>query len=107
MDHVSCYYGKTFDEHLRNLRMVLRICKQHKVKLRTKKCSFVKNEVTYLGKIISESYKDNTIEVEANEKLKQKTRNVGDLNKLLSFIGYYTTSICDFPKKVKPLYFYF
>ena len=45
---------------------------QHKVKLRTKKCSFFKNEVQYLGKIISEKYRTNTAEVEANKKLKQK-----------------------------------
>lgn len=75
--------------------------RQHKVKLRTKKCSFFKNEVQYLGKIISEKYRTNTAEVEANKKLKQKAQNFGDLRKLLKFIGHYSTSICDFPREVK------
>ena len=59
LDNVLCH-GKTFDEHLGNLSMVLRRLKQHGVKLRAGKCLFLKNEVKHLGKIISkEEYSDN------------------------------------------------
>ena len=58
-----------------------------------------------MGKIISQvEYRDNSIEVEAIQKFKQKPSHKGDLNKLLGFIGYYHASIRDFTKKPKPLY---
>ena len=66
-DDVLCY-GKTFDEHLENLRTVFR--RQVGVKLKTKKCILFNPEINYLGKIISEKgYKDDPINTEAIEKL--------------------------------------
>ena len=89
LDDVLCH-GKTFDEHIGNLRMILRRLNPHGVELRAKKCFFFKNEVKYLGKIISEEgYRDNPIDAEAFQKLKQKPSNVEDLPKLLGFAGYH------------------
>ena len=104
LDDVLCY-GKTFDEHLENLRVVLRRLKQYGIKLRAKKYVFLKQEVKYLGKIISEKgYRDDPSKVEAIIKLKQNPLNIGELRKLLGFLNYYRSSIREFSRKEKPLY---
>ena len=81
LDKELCH-SKTFDELLGNFKMVVRRLKQHGVKLRTEKYLFLKNEVKYLGKIISEGYRDGSVGVEAIQKIKQKPSNVGDLCRL-------------------------
>ena len=53
LDDILCY-GKTFEEHLENVRKVLKRLKSHGVKLRVDKCVFFKKEVKYLGRIIDE-----------------------------------------------------
>ena len=40
LDHILCY-GKTFDEHLENLRPVFRRLRQFRVKLKSRKMYFV------------------------------------------------------------------
>ena len=104
LDDILCY-GKSFSEHLENLGTVLKRLRQFGVKLRAEKCSFFKSEVKYLGKIINEKgYRDDPITTKAIDKLEQPPKTVGDLQKLLGFLGYYRQSIKDFSRKAKPLY---
>ena len=64
-----------------------------------------KPEIKYLGKIISEKgYKDDPINTEAIEKLRESTKTVGDLQKLWGFLGYYRQSIEKSSQKPKPIY---
>ena len=64
-----------------------------------------KPEIKYLGKIISEKgYRDDPINTEAIEKLREPPKTVGDLAKLLGFLGYYRQSIENFSRNVKPIY---
>ena len=96
LDDILCY-GKIFDEHLENLRIVFRRLRQFGVKLKAKKCILFEPEIKYLGKIISEKgYKDDPINTEALEKLREPLKTVGDLQKLLGFLGYYRRSIENF-----------
>ena len=47
-----------------------------------------KNEVQYLGKIVNlEGFRDDHLNIVENEKLKEATENVGNLQKLFGFIG--------------------
>ena len=46
-------YGKTFSEHVENLRKVFRRLRAKGVKLRVDKCFFAKPEVRYLGRLVS------------------------------------------------------
>ena len=45
-------YGHSFDEHLENLKLVLKRLKACGMKLRADKCNFVKPEVRYLGQLV-------------------------------------------------------
>ena len=65
----------------------------------------LKREIKYLGKTISQKgYKDDPINPEAIEKLREPPKTVGDLRKLLEILGYYRQSIENISRKAKPIY---
>ena len=75
LDHIF-YYGETFKDHLSSLNLL----KQFGVKLKAEKCVFFKTEIKYLGKITSEKdYKDDPINTEATEKLREFPETMGRL----------------------------
>ena len=98
-------YGRTFKEAVKNLKMVLRRLKSKGVKLRVDKCQFLKTEVRYLGRVISEhGYRPDPEDNQALEKFRAPPRNVGEMRGLVGFLGYYRNYIKDFAKKLKPVY---
>lgn len=104
LDDILCY-RKSFDEHLVNLRTVLRRLKSYGIKRKTEKWVFFKKEIEYLVKIICEDgYKTSPVNTEALETLRNPPKNIGDLGKRMRFLGYYRQSICDFSRKGKPLH---
>ena len=70
LDDILCY-GKTFDEHMENLKRVLWRLKKIGVKvIKAGKCIFFKKQIKYFGKIASENgYRYSTINTKALEKL--------------------------------------
>lgn len=105
LDDILCY-AKNFDEHVECLRKVLRALQQHGVKLRPEKCELFKNEVRYVGKIVSaEGVKIDPRDLEAVRTLTSKTpKTVGDVRKLTGFLGYYRSYIQDFSRIARPIY---
>ena len=98
-------YSKTFEGHLHHCKAILRRLIEHGIKLNPEKCVFFKNEVKYLGHVVSaEGYKVDPVSDEVIDKLKEPPKTVGDLRSLLGFIGYYRSFVRDFSKKAKPLY---
>ena len=47
-------YSKTFEEHVENLRMVLRHLRKHEVNLKSSECTLFQHEVHYLGSIVNQ-----------------------------------------------------
>ena len=98
-------YAKSFEQGVQNLRKVLLRLRSRGVKLRAHKCVFLKNEVRYLGRLVSEhGYRPDPEDTKALEKFRTPPSNVGELRSLLGFFGYYRCYVKDFAKKVKPLY---
>jgi hypothetical protein len=46
-------YSKTYEEHLVHLEQIFQILQQDQWRVKISKCSFAKEEVTYLGYVIS------------------------------------------------------
>lgn len=105
LDDVLCY-AKTFDEHVETLRKVLQALQRHGVKLRPEKCELFRQEVRYVGRIVSaEGIKIDPRDLEAVQTLTSTTpQTVGDVRKLTGFLGYYRSYIQDFSRIAKPIY---
>ena len=98
-------YAETFEEHVQNVRLVLKRLQEKGIKLRPDKCVFGQTEVRYLGRLVSgEGYRSDPADTAALEKFKTAPRNIGELRSLLGFLGYYRGYVKDFSKRVKPLY---
>ncbi len=104
LDDVLCY-SKEFDKHVEDLEKVLVKMQEKGIKLRAEKCHFAKQEVRYLGRLISsDGYRPDPADTDALEKFRTAPRNIGELRSLLGFIGYYRSYVRDFSRRVKPLY---
>lgn len=48
-------YSKTPEEHVQHVQMVFKLLKEHQFKVRLSKCAFAKQQLIYLGHVISEA----------------------------------------------------
>ena len=88
-----------------HVKKVLRRLRSQGIKLCGDKCVFAKQEVRYLGRLISgEGYKPDPEDTAALEKFRTPRKTVGEVRSLLGFLGYYRCYVRDFSKRVKPLY---
>ena len=98
-------YSKTFDEHVQDVRQVLRRLQEHGIKLKPSKCKFFQRRVRYLGRVSGDGHSLDPEDTAAVQNLaKQKPATVGDVRKLLGFLSYYRQYIQDFSRVAKPLY---
>ncbi|GFW61144.1 retrovirus-related Pol polyprotein from transposon opus [Trichonephila clavipes] len=85
--------GRTFEEHLQNIRKVLSKLSDANLKLNPSKCKFFQKEVNYLGHIISaEGVRTDPEKVSAVKNWKRPE----NLRELRSFLG-----LCTFYRKLK------
>ncbi len=105
LDDVLCY-AKTFDEHVEGVRKVLQALQQHGVKLRPEKCELFRQEVRYVGRLVSaQGVRIDPKDLDAVRSLASRTpQTVGDVRKLTGFLGYYRSYIQDFSRIAKPIY---
>ncbi|CAF1052565.1 unnamed protein product [Brachionus calyciflorus] len=98
-------HSLTLEEHLMHVEKVLEKLKAYNFKLKPKKCDLVKEEVKFLGHIIS--YGRIKPDPEKIEALMRYTKP-SNLNQVLAFLGlaqYYRKFVKDFSKIAAPLYF--
>ena len=109
-DILLCYlddiiiYAKTFEDHLQRLDTVLRRLKTHGLKLQSKKCHFLKRQVSYLGHQVS---KDGiTPDPGKTQAIQDWTtpQTVKDLRSFLGFASYYRKFVPGFAKLAGPLH---
>ncbi|RXN11579.1 Retrovirus-related Pol poly from transposon [Labeo rohita] len=105
LDDVLCF-AKSFEEHVEKLRVVFRVLQQHGVKLRPMKCELFKQEVRYLGHLVSaDGVRVDTKDLAAVRVLRDKTpQNVAEVRRLVGFLSYYRGYIQYFARLAKPIY---
>ena len=105
LDDILVYSG-TFEEHVDHVRTVLQRLRANGIKLKGKKCELFRNEVNYLGQIVSaDGYRPDPKKTLAVTSLKDlRPGTVGEVRKLLGLLGYYRRYIKDFSKVAKPLF---
>jgi hypothetical protein len=115
-------YSNSFEEHVSHSKEVFkRLCK-HGVKLRPEKCELFKKELRYLGRIITPycyriitpycyriitpyGYRIDPDNIAAVKKIaQQEPKTIGELRKVLGFLGYFRRFVQDFARMAKPLY---
>ncbi|XP_055372796.1 uncharacterized protein LOC129606479 [Condylostylus longicornis] len=107
----SCYvyiddviiYGKTEEEHLRNIETIFSILEKANLKVNLEKTKFFNTETEFLGYIVtSEGIKPDPRKVAAIQNIMPPT-NLKDLKSFLGLTSYYRRFIQDFAKVAKPL----
>ena len=98
-------YSKTFEDHVEDVRKVLRTMKERGVKLNLSKCCLFRREVKYLGRLISaDGYRPDPENTKALDKCLEPPKTVGQLRSLIGFLGYYRTYVKGFSIKLKSIY---
>ena len=99
-------FSRTFEDHVEDVRRVLRRLRDNGIKLKPWKCDFFKPEVRYLGRIVSaEGSKMDPADTASVRALKNKQPGtVGDLRAILGLLSYYRQYIKNFSRIASPLY---
>ena len=88
-------FSKTPEEHLVRLKAVFEQLKKAELKLKPSKCEFFKQEMTYLGHVVSKNgIQTDSKKVESIQKWPIPT-NVTEVHSFLGFTNYY----CRFIRK--------
>ena len=96
-------YSKTWDEHLEHIQVVFNRLRDAGLKLKMSKCEFLKQEVNYLGHVISASGIKPDLEKVKAIKTLAPPENAKDVRTLLGMSGFYRRFIPNFAKIAKPL----
>ncbi|GFX32226.1 retrovirus-related Pol polyprotein from transposon 412 [Trichonephila clavipes] len=96
--------GRTFEEHLQNIRKVLSKLSDANLKLNPSKCKFFQKEVNYLGHIISaEGVRTDPEKVSAVKNWK-RPENLRELRSFLELCTYYRKFVKGFSNIARPLH---
>lgn len=96
-------YSQNFEEHKKKVDLVLSKLRQHGLKIHLKKCQFLRQEVKYLGHVVSaEGVKTNPEKIKAiSEWPTPQTED--ELRSFLATCGYYRRYINHFAQITTPL----
>ena len=96
-------YSKSYEEHLRHLKIVLEALKNNNLYANPSKCEFALEEIDYLGYLVSKkgiSPNPDKVAAIANW---PKLKNTRDVQSFLGLANYYRKFIKDFSKLAVPL----
>ena len=96
--------GDSFDSHLHNLAVVFERFREHNLKLKPSKCSLIKTQVKFLGKIVSD--KGISIDPGNTSKVQDwpEPRSVNEVEIFLGFMNYHREYIKTYADIAAPLY---
>lgn len=96
-------YSKSWEEHISHMKQVFDLLHQHNFKVKLSKCSFAKQELSYLGHVIS--HKGVATDPSKVDIIQQwPTRsNAKEVRSFLGLAGYYRKFVRNFGIVSKPL----
>ncbi|WVZ69420.1 LOW QUALITY PROTEIN: hypothetical protein U9M48_018208 [Paspalum notatum var. saurae] len=96
-------YSKTWDSHLNHLQQVFSALHQHQFKVKLSKCAFAKQEISYLGYVVS--YKGVSTDPKKIDTVLHwpVPTSVKELKSFLGLAGYYRKFVKNFGLISKPL----
>ena len=99
-------FSQSFEDHLEHLRLVLQRLKEKGIKLKSQKCVLFRKQVRYLGQLVTaEGYTMDPADKAAVLALKDREpKSVGEVRKLLGFLGYYRRYIPDYARRARVLF---
>ena len=97
------YFSENFDDHLQRLDLVLDRITQAGLKLKPEKCQFFRDEVAFLGHLVSERGIQPNPDNVAKILGWPTSKTVTEVRQLLGMGSYYRRFIKDFSSIVKPL----
>ena len=96
-------YSETLTDHLRHIQSVFDRLREHNLRLKLKKCSFLKKETNYLGFVINE----NGIQPEQNKvnviRSLSPPTSVRDVRSFIGMCSYYRRFIPKFSQIAEPI----
>ena len=96
-------FSDTKEEHIKRLEAVFQKLMKAGLKLKPTKCFFFRNEIEYLGHVVSgKGISTNPKKIEAVTKW-PTPKTVYDVRSFLGFVGYYRRFIKNFSKITKPI----
>lgn len=96
-------YSPDWSTHMEHLKLVFAALREHKFYLKQKKCVFGKQELTYLGHIISVRGVATDPQKTAAMVNWPRPRNVTDLRGFLGLTGYYRRFVQNYGVIARPL----
>ena len=97
-------YSETFEDHIKLLKQIFEKFLEYGIKLKLSKCYFIKEEVEYLGHVISHnSVRPAPSKINAVSMF-PTPQNIKELLRFLGMSGYYRRFIKNFSNIAAPLY---
>ena len=96
--------GKTFQENLANLRVVLARFRKYGLKLKPRKCVLFKRETAFLGRIVDSAGVHITDDHFKAVQEWPQPKNRKQVEQFLGFINYHRSFIPDLARITAPLY---
>ena len=98
-------FSRTFEDHLSHLKQVMDRLDRAGLRLKPKKCKFIRERVEYLGHVISKHGMEvDLIKVAAINDFPQPT-NLKSLKSFLGLVSYYRCLFPTFPQWLDPCIF--
>jgi len=97
-------FTKTEEEHVQVVQQMLQVLKENKLFLCSEKCEFYKQQIEYLGLVISENRVSMDPVKVAGVREWPTPENKTDIQAFLGFVNFYWRFIQDFSAKAQPLF---